>query len=75
MKPMKQCEVRLKIVCNTSKLKQNNYRRENGTNRVYCDLCNNYEIEYAKHIIRHCTALIDIRDEMFLNVESSGERI
>ena len=63
---MRHCEVMSKIVCNASNLKVDCYQyKEESIRRTYCELCNNFSVEDARHIIMHCPALTGIRNELF----------
>ena len=63
---MRQCEIMSKIVCNASNLKVDCYQyRKDTTRRTYCDLCNNFSVEDACHVIMHCPSLNDLRNELF----------
>ena len=63
---MRQCEVMSKIVCNASNLKIDCYQfRKDPAKNTYCDLCNNFSVEDARHVIMHCPILNDLRNELF----------
>ena len=69
LKIMKQCETISTIVCNASYLKVDCYQfRNDPIRRIYCVLCNIFDVEDARHIILHCPALNMIRDEMFQEI-------
>ena len=63
---MKQCEVMAKVVCKASNLKVDCYQfRKDPVRRTYCELCNTFSNEDARHLLLHCPALIMLRNELF----------
>ena len=68
---MRQCEVMSKIVCRASNLKVDCYQfRNDPVRRTYCELCNNFSVEDACHIILHCPALNGLRNELFNGIDN-----
>ena len=67
---MKQCEVMVKIVCRASRLKVDCYQyRKDPINRTYCELCNTFANEDARHLLLQCPALNVLRTELFDGIE------
>ena len=63
---MRQCEVMVKIVCKSSNLKVDSHIfRNDPVRRTYCELCNDFSIEDARHVILHCPLLSTYRTELF----------
>ena len=66
---MKQCEVMAKVVCKASNLKSDCYQFRNDTIRkTYCEMCNDFSNEDARHILLHCPALNELRHELFNDI-------
>ena len=66
---MRQREVLAKIVCKASQLKSDCYHfRRDPVRRTYCELCTEFAVEDARHIILHCPALQGIRRELFYGI-------
>ena len=73
-KIVRQCEVMAKILCNASYLKVDCYQfRRDPVRRTYCELCNDFSIEDARHIILHCLALEGTRNELFNGITQIEE--
>ena len=66
---MKQCEVLVKLVCQASQLKSDSHQfRKDTVRRTYCELCTEFAVEDARHIILNCPALQCIRRELFYGI-------
>ena len=63
---MVSCETMSKLVCRASELKCDSYRyKNNPVNPPYCDLCENFAVENAEHILMHCPYFNEKRMSMF----------
>ena len=63
---MVSCETMSTLICRASELKCDSYRfKNNPTNPPYCDLCTNFAIENAEHLLMHCPYFNDRREAMF----------
>ena len=62
---MRSCEIMVKIVCRCSELKSVDLRYKNlsFSDRI-CELCDEYAIENAKHVVMQCNYLQPIREIM-----------
>ena len=58
-----------KLVCRSSKLKSDSYLYENdGDNRPYCNMCQDFALEDAEHLVNHCSYFKNIREHIFLDL-------
>ena len=58
-----------KLVCRSSKLKSDSYLyRNDGDNRPYCNMCQDFALEDAKHLVIHCSYFKNIREHIFLDL-------
>ena len=59
-----------KLVCKASKLECDRYQFQiNHSIRPYCDLCDEYAIEDAKHIVMYCPYLPKDRESMYSRIK------
>ena len=66
---MQGSETMSKLVFRSSKLKGYSYLyRNDGDNHPYCDMCQDFALEDAKHPVIHCSYFKDIRDHIFLDL-------
>ena len=53
---MQSCETMSKLVCRSSKLKSDSYLyRNNDDNHPHCDMCQDFALEDAEHLVIHCS--------------------
>ena len=72
---MQSSETMLKLVCRSSKLKSDSYiYRNDGDNRPYCNMCQDFALEDAAHLVIHCSYFKNIRVHIFLDI-SESERL
>ena len=58
-----------KLVCRSSKLKSDSYLyRNDGDNHPYCDMCQDFALEDAGHLVTHCSYFKNIREHIFLDL-------
>ena len=66
---MQSSETMSKLVCRSSKLKIDSYLyRNDGDNCPYCDMCQDFALEGAEHMVIHCSYLKNIREHIFLDL-------
>ena len=70
-KQMKDCEILSKIICHASLLRGDDFKYKNqmGTTHM-CNLCDNFEIEEAKHFILVCPYFAQQRSTMLNEIEA-----
>ena len=67
---MKKCEILSKIVCHASLLRVDDFSLKDQLNTFKMfDLCDNFEIEDARHIVLHCPFFQYERDLMFNEIQ------
>ena len=65
---MQSCETMSQLVSRSSKLKSGSYLYGNdGDNRPHCDMCQDFALDDAKHLVIHCSYFKNIREHMFLD--------
>ena len=64
---MQSSETMSKLVCRSSKLKSDLYRND-GDNRTYCDMCQDFALENAEHLVIHSPYFKNIREHIFLDL-------
>ena len=66
---MKCCEVMVKLMCNASRLRIDDYEKIGSpfSDRV-CRMCNDFHLEDANHLIMQCSTNVDIRRQMYEDV-------
>ena len=73
---MKRCETMVKIICNVSLLKSDNYLLDNAVfSKKVCERCDDFVLEDAKHVILQCASTNELRVEMFLEIERMPDGI
>ena len=74
----KYCEIMVKLICNVSMLKSDDYTLTGLSERV-CERCDNFRYEDANYIILQCESISDIRCSPFEEITQLpncvGERI
>ena len=68
---MKDCEILARIVCHASLLRDDDFKYKNqlGTARM-CNLCDNFEIEDARHFILRCPYFANQRSTMLNEIDA-----
>ena len=66
---MQSSEAISKLVCRSIKLKSDSYLyRNDGDSRPYCDMCQDFALENAEHLVIHCSYFKNIREHIFLGL-------
>ena len=67
---MRECEIIVKMLCHASALRGDDfkYKSQLGTSKM-CDMCNEYEIESARHFILPCSFFNDERNTMLNEID------
>ena len=73
---MRDCEIIVKIICHASTLQSDDckYKRQTNVNKM-CNMCYNYEIEDARHLILRCSHFQVERDAMFREIEDGSSAL
>ena len=67
---MRRCEIMVKLICNVSMLKSDDFKLDGCHHSVrICDKCDNFTIEDANHVILQCNYTSEIRRMMFNEIE------
>ena len=62
-------ETMSRLVCTSSKLKSDSYLyRNDGDNRPYCHMCQDFALEDAEHLVIYCSYFKNIREHIFLDL-------
>ena len=60
----------------SSKLKTNCYEyNRDVSKRPYCDLCHKISVKDAEHVIMHCPALLEIRNQLYYDIDKYEQLI
>ena len=67
---IRRCEVMVKLMCNVSKLKSDDYKYDslNFSERV-CSKCDSFTIDNAEHVILQCSGNAELREYMFCAID------
>ena len=66
---MQSSEIMSKFVCRSSKLKSDSYLyRNDGDNRPYCKMCQDFALEDAEHLVILCSYFKNIRGHICLDL-------
>ena len=66
---MQSSETMSKLVCRSNRLKSDSYLyRNDGDNCPYYDMCQDFALEDAEHLVTHCSYFKNIREHIFLGL-------